>query len=51
MGAFKKAMIVVLMVGTVTVIVDTIDGDMGILRGIGGVIASLFGGFAPSVSW
>lgn len=51
MGAFKKAMIVAAMLGTVAVIADTIDGNMQILRGIGTFLGSFFGGVAPDVTW
>lgn len=39
----------VLMVATVLVIADTIDGDAAILRGVGSFFGSLFGGLVPDV--
>lgn len=50
MGAFKKWMIVLAMLGTVTIIADTIDGDMQIVKGVGAFLGNLIGGLAPDIT-
>ena len=49
-GAFKKWVIVLAMLGTVTIIADTIDGDMQIIKGIGAFLGELISGVTPDIT-